>query len=441
MYQFGHFRGSQIRYKMSSRFINPCVGCSSVKLEFFVDTYKPYISGVVTAVEMLAGHLRNHGHLVTINAPAYSDGPAESEPNVRRIPSIPFPGYEGLRIAAPLPFHLSTKEPFDLVHAHSPFPMGFAGLSLARERKVPLVFTCHSLYPDYSEYVPWASTTVRKVLEAHMQYFCNRCDAVIAPSNHIRRKLLNWGIEAPAHVVPTGIELEPFIRLNKQESRAWIIKRHRLPGKRFLLLFVGRLAQEKNLDYLLVELRRLKELCGGSEGGDFHLLLVGTGPHEDALRQRVERLRISDRVTFAGKVERERVVRYYRGADGFVFPSMAETQGIVLVEALAGGLPIVALSAPATREVVLNGIEGLLVPDESGTLEMALHQLISSRGLQAVFQDAALRRAEDFSIAGMISELERVYELVINTYDPSSSNSALTTFRRRLQGEQTLRSR
>lgn len=389
-----------------------------MNLEFFVDTYRPYISGVITAVDITSSKLRGRGHRVTINAPAYPNHDGEKEQYVRRIRSLPFPGYEGLRIAAPVPFKQTPKEPIDLVHAHSPFPMGLAGLRLAHDRRVPIVYTCHSLYPDYSEYIPWASSTLRKVLEAHLQYFCNRCDAVIAPSEHVRDKLREWGVTQPMYITPTGIELRSFQAQDSEEAREWITKRHSLAEGQFLLLFVGRLAQEKNIEHALAELARVRELAAGIEERNMHLLLVGTGPHEQALGQITQELGLGSSVTFVGTVERDKVIQYYRGADVFVFPSLSETQGIVLIEALAGGLPVVALSAPTTREVVRDGVEGILVSAARGDLAAALQQLRANSELRKQLSSGALQRANDFAASSMVTQLEAVYKEVAANYTP-----------------------
>jgi len=390
-----------------------------MKVEFFVDSYRPYISGVITAVDMLSSQLRARGHEVTINAPAYPDYPkSDGEPGIRRIPSLPLPGYEGLRIATPLPFNLAPKGSLDLVHAHSPFPMGLAGLGLARERQVPLVYTCHSLYPDYSEYVPWASSTLRRVLEAHLQYFCNRCDAIIAPSEYVRRNLIEWGVNKPLYVSPTGIRLDHFSQVDPSEARQWILRRHNIPRDRFLLLFVGRLAQEKNLEHLLHEIVLAKNLGRDMGEGSPHLLLVGTGPHEETLRELVRKEGMQSFVTFAGTVDHAKVVNLYRGADSFVFTAINETQGIVLLEALAASLPVVALSAPATREIVRDGVEGLIVARKKGSLARALHRLRTSADLKDLLSDAAARRAKDFAIEQTLDDLEDIYTEVKEDYVP-----------------------
>jgi glycosyltransferase involved in cell wall biosynthesis len=256
------------------------------------------------------------------------------------------------------------------------------------------------------------------VLEAHLQYFCNRCDATIVPTEHVRTKLVEWGVETPIYTIPTGIELEPFQKHSHEEARRWLLEEHSIPKDRFLLLFVGRLAQEKNLEHLLSELVRLRTLEGAPKDRDVHLVVVGEGPHEETLVERVEEQRLTDNVTFAGTVSWEQVTRYYRGADTFAFPGVSETQGIVLVEALAAGLPIVALSSPATREIVRSGVEGLLVSDRQGALARALEQLKTSSRMQRLFSEAASSRAERFAASQTAAQVEELYREIKTDFKP-----------------------
>lgn len=372
-----------------------------MRIAFFSESYKPYLSGVTNSLETLKIALEKRGHSVIIFCPDYPG--AGSRRGIFRYPSIPAP-YPGYRLALPwgLDAHKILKtHRIDVIHTHSPYQLGHVAMRCASSLGIPLVFTMHTMLGQYSHYVPLIPQSVTKGLtSAYVRWFCNRCDAIIAPTSSVESDLKRIGVWAGIHVVPTGEDLSAFDRADG----SWVRRRYGLADRAKLLLFVGRLAREKNIPFLLSAFRSIR-----SKRDDVHLLIAARGPLEKYLRKIA-----GPNVIFAGQVEHRRVPDLCSAADVFVFSSLTETQGLVLAEAMAAGLPQVAVDAQGVSDVVIDGVTGFLTPLKTGAFSKKVLELLDDRMLRSRFSRNSRKIArKQYSSQVFAKKIEQVYLSVL----------------------------
>lgn len=313
------------------------------------DVYFPRVNGVSTSIRSFCDALPAHGVETRLVVPQYPGAP--SSPGATRVPAGQVPGDPEDRLMRWRPLRDALRAAgdgwADLVHVQTPFLAQYAGVRLARANGLPVVATYHTFFEHYFEhYLPWVPagwlrTLARRVSRSQ----CNALDAVIVPSSPMRDVLARYGVSRPMHVLPTGLPADAFRPGDGARFRA----AHGIAATRPLLLFVGRVAFEKNIDFLLDAMLALRR-----NRPDALLVIAGEGPALPALRARVARDRLDGCVRFAGYLERSRALPdCYAAADAFVFASTTETQGLVLLEAMAQARPVVALSAMGAADVLL----------------------------------------------------------------------------------------
>ncbi|MGH8164341.1 MAG: glycosyltransferase, partial [Rhodanobacteraceae bacterium] len=333
-----------------------------MRVGFFTEVYRPVVNGIVASVDALAEGLRAQGHDVYCFAPS-SPGYVESDGPVFRMPSLPLPTSAPYRLTIPLVSRrnrLGIIKKLDIIHAHSPFVTGWMGLRYARRYGIPFVYTYHTRLEEYAHYLPFDVKLTRYAATRLTRNFANAADAVIVPTPAMRERLLALRVVRHVEVVASGIDLRLFgggVRREDLRRDLGITSGDRM------ILFVSRLAREKNVDVLFDAVAR----CGDPT---VRLVLAGDGPDRSAFEERVRDLGIAGQVRFAGGVERRHLPDLYASADAFVFPSVSETQGLVLAEALAAGALVIAADAPGNREV-LSGA-GKVVRADAGAFAAAL---------------------------------------------------------------------
>lgn len=376
-----------------------------MRIAVFSDSYLPYRSGVVRSVETFAKELKQAGHKIFIFAPRY--GPDEQEEDVFRFPSVRAPNFKEFAVA--LPWAPGLKQTLrrwqvDLVHVHSPFLVGGLGARAARSLGLPLVFTYHTLYEQYVHYFPLAPRMARWLVRRYTIHFANRCDAVIAPTQEIASFLRRNGVKARLETIPTGIVLEDY----QEADPLWLRRRTGLGEENVILLYVGRLGKEKNVDFLLRSFARLRR-----EAPFAHLVLVGSGPWENFLRQELNRLGIEEAVHFLGAFPFNEMPQIYKGADIFVFASTTETQGLVIAEAKAAGLPVVAVAAYGVKEMVHHGRDGFLVPSDEEVFAATVKEIIFNKDLRRQLGANGRENARNLSSSAMAKRLIALYQELI----------------------------
>ncbi|HEX6199264.1 MAG TPA: glycosyltransferase, partial [Thermoanaerobaculia bacterium] len=308
------------------------------------NTFTPHVGGVARSVERFVAEYRRQGHRVLVVAPELGLAP-EVEEGVVRVPALV--GFTGGDFAVPVPMPgrvAAAVERFGphVVHSHHPFLLGDTALRLAAARGLPVVFTHHTLYECYTHYVPGDSPRMRRFAIELAVGYCNLCDAVIAPSESVEGLLRERGVTAPIRVIPTGVDLAGFAAGDGTAFRA----AHGIPADALVVGHVGRLAPEKNLGFLARAVARLLEARPGAR-----FLVVGDGPARETVTEELVRRGLGERLHAVGVLGGAELVSAYRAMDVFAFASHSETQGMVLTEAMAAGVPVVAVDASGVREV------------------------------------------------------------------------------------------
>ena len=358
-----------------------------MRVALFTNNYLPFCGGVTISVETLRAGLEAAGHEAWVFGPRLAR--AGDLPRVVRYPSIPAATYPEFALAIPYSRRIGrlvATLDFDVFHAHHPFLLGPAARRLARRHECPLVFTYHTRYEKYAHYVPLKRPLVEALAVRLSARFATTADAVIAPSAVVRDELQARGVRVPIAVVPTGVDLERFRPGDRRVARAGL----GVPEDDPLVLYVGRLDREKSVDRVLLAFERVASTLPAAR-----LMLVGQGTEAERLRRLACALPVRERIRFLGVRPHGALALCYQAADVFLFASETETQGLVLAEAAACGLPAVAVSAPGCDEVVHDGETGVLTKGDPAALgEAAIGLLLDPErrrrmGLRA--REAALR--------------------------------------------------
>ncbi len=357
------------------------------------NTYTPHVGGVARSVAAFAAEYRRRGHRVLIVAPEFPDMPGH-ETDVIRVPAIQKFNASDFSVALPLAAQMNDAidafQP-DIVHAQHPFLLGMTAVRIARRRELPLVFTHHTLYEQYTHYVPGDSPTMKRFAIELGTRYANLSDQVFAPSESIRALLLERGVDTPIAVVPTGVHLESFA----SGDGAAVRRQLGIAAEAFVVGHLGRLAPEKNLEFLT---RAVAEVVAGD--ARTHFLVIGTGPSEKTIRERFARAGLSTRLHILGLLQGRQLADALHAMDVFAFASLSETQGMVLTEAMAAGLPVVALDAPGAREVVDDGSNGRLLRAAAPAAFAAGLRWVAAQGpdVRSALRQAALDTAAAFSM-------------------------------------------
>jgi glycosyltransferase involved in cell wall biosynthesis len=334
-----------------TRALPPVIG-RRVHVLMVSDVYFPRINGVSTSIQTFHTALARLGVHITIVAPDYPgcDREADARADILRLPSraVPLDPEDRLmqwRHLARLDRRLASAD-FDLVHVQTPFAAHYAGLRLARARGIPCISTYHTHFEEYlSHYIRFLPrSTLRYAARALARHQCNALDAIVVPSQPMAATLRGYGVSAPLHVIPTGLPESQFVRGDGRRFRqAWDIA-----PERKVALFVGRVAFEKNIGFLVEMLSIARR-----QRPDLLLVIAGEGPALPALQRQVATLELEQHVRFVGYLPRDGGLRdCYAAADVFSFASQKETQGLVLLEAMAIGLPVLAIPALGAAEII-----------------------------------------------------------------------------------------
>lgn len=379
-------------------------------IAFFTNYYHPVVNGVVRSVASFREALMRQGHNVFVFA--QSDGDyKDTEPFIFRYPSLPLPLPGDISAALPVsPFveQLLPSLKLNVIHTHHPILLGQTARRRANELGLPLVFTFHTQYWEYTHYVPFPQEAIQEFLKNQihkwLRDYMQKCQHVILPSESMKEILVrDYGLESRYTVIPTGTNLEPFLEADGKSWRAemgW--------QKDMVLISVGRLAPEKNWDTLLQAFAKVH-----TEHPEVRLVVIGDGPARQSLETLSTELGVADRVTFTGSLPFEAIPRYLKAADIFTFASVTETQGLVTIEAMAAGLPIVAVDGPGTRDIVAHGRQGLLVKNDPEALARGINKLLASPERLQKLSTSALKKARTFDINQLAKQLIRVYEEAI----------------------------
>lgn len=401
-----------------------------MRIAMLTNNYKPFVGGVPISIERLSDGLRSLGHEVYIFAPSYKE--AMDEPYVIRYRSRK----KMLKGEIVIPKFLDqvieekfVANSFDIIHVHHPMLMGYTAQYLGRKYSIPVVFTYHTRYEQYLHYLkPYdrlqkhcnrrdmnrIRTLERKLLyggseklvTVHNRLFTNQCKLVLAPTRSMKQYLEEQGTTTNVEVVPTGLLKDDF---QCEAEKVEQIRKQYLDGKKYLFCTVSRLEKEKNIQFILSGLQKLK----ANQGDCFRFLLIGDGSEKEELIKEAVRLGLEKNAIFCGCVEHSDIRNYYQACDLFLFASRSETQGIVLLEAMAAGLPVVAVDATGTSDVVNDGWNGYITELDIDEWESKLEWVLENATLKKWMEQNSRTEAKRYLSHKVARRVERLYQNVL----------------------------
>ena len=384
-----------------------------MKIGIFTDTYLPDINGVATSSHILRHTLEKHGHeVVVITSELPEDSDYIDDENVLRLPGIEIKAIYGYRLANIFSFK-GMKElrehGLDIVHIQTEFSVGIFGKIVAQILNLPVVYTYHTMYEDYTHYVAGnikpVNSMLRKSVESISRIYGGNCTELIVPSNKTKEAMISYGLEKEVHVIPTGLILDSFDKRNIKQDKLSKIKEKYGIENQFVVTFLGRLAPEKSIEMLLEAASVLKE-----EGLEFKVMIVGKGPSLDDLKEEARRLDIADITVFTGPVPAEDVPYYYHVSSLFVSASITETQGLTFIEAQASSLVVLARHDKNLESVIVDGVNGFYFNDVDDLASKIKE--IKAMDVSAICQQA-YHDAQQYSEDVFYDKVYHVYQLAI----------------------------
>lgn len=378
-----------------------------MRVLFVSDVFFPRVNGVSTSIATFRADLARLGVETLLVAPRYAGETVSEEHGVVRVAGSKVPGdpedrrmrWGALRRAlAGL-----ERETFDLVHVHTPFVAHYAGVREARRRGVPVLATYHTFFEEYlHHYVPVLPRPLGRTLaRAFTRSQCSAVQALVAPSEPLRQVLCEYGVDTPVHVIPTGLPADRFAPGNAARFRALA----QLPAHRPLVTYVGRVAHEKNIDFLVRVFERVRRSVP-----EAMLIIAGEGPAREPLRKLVGQLGLTADVRFVGYLDRDTsLLDCYAAASVFAFASRTETQGLVLLEALAQGTPVVSTAELGTKSILAPACGAVIAEEREEPFAAAVVQVLRDADLRGLLSAQARTYARGWSSASMAARLAELY--------------------------------
>lgn len=388
-----------------------------MRIGMMADIYKPHISGVTNYISLNKSRLEELGHEVYVFTFSGKDTNfKDDEINVIRSPGIPLfdTGYSfNLRYNVKSRKLLQTM---DLVHVHHPFISGSLALLYCRRRGIPIVFTNHTRYDLYTQAYTTGVVEIisETAIEAYLPNFCRSIDLVIAPSPGMRDVLRNMGVDVHIEVIPNGVNLKPFKNNRERKNRA----EFGFKDSDVVLIYVGRLGPEKNLQFLL------RAVAGAAQAYDhIGLVLVGDGPERDNLQDRVRYMQLENLVKFTGFIPYEQLPPYFAMADAFVTASVTEVHPLSVIEAMASGLPVLGINSPGIADTIVDGETGYLAKEEDLAVFTAkLVRLITEHEKRKQMGERAQQAVEQYSIENTTKQLLSHYHRLVESKKNAKQN-------------------
>lgn len=390
-----------------------------MKVAMMTNNFLPYIGGVPISIQRLSGGLRSLGHETVVFAPAYKE--QQEAHNIVRYHSLITGIVNGASVPDSFDRHIEeefAKGGFDVIHVHHPMMIGWTAVYLSQKYNVPLVLTYHTRYEQYLHYIK--ASCFQKLVPLYMRNYMKFCDMVFAPTPLMQEYLYQIGCKTPVRVLPTGIPDSSFWT---DEEKASALRRKYLLAdgnkRKYLFCTVARLAKEKNLEFLfrvLAERKRVKREA------DFRYVLVGEGPMEKHLRKLAVRLNLENEICFAGRVPNEEIKNYCRASDLFLFSSLSETQGIVLLEAMAAGTPVAAVRATGVSDIVVDGVNGFMTDASETAFGKTLDAMLQSP--RGHLREGALDTAHMYQNQDIARRAAGYYKTAIDCHESMDTRSA-----------------
>lgn len=384
------------------------------------NVYTPQVGGVTRSIQQFTEEFRAQGHRVLVVAPEYEQTP-DDETDVLRVSAIP--NFYLDTYSLPLPIMPGLKSGVrefqpHIVHAHHPFLLGNTAHYIASTHQIPLVYTHHTRYSTYIETkTDWPPPVEQAVIDLIIG-FCNLSDTVIAPSQGIEELLRQSGVTVPIEVIPTGVDLQQSAQGDGRRFR----EQHGLSPDAFVVGHVGRLSPEKNCPFLVKVVQQFL-----ARQPDAVFLVVGDGPERESLENKLNEAGLAEQVIFSGFLAGQSLADAYCAMDLFAFSSQSETQGMVLAEAMAASVPVVALEATGVRDIVADGRNGFLIPGQDSQAFVEALQTIhdQSPDERLRMRQQALETAREVSLPRCADQMLALYSKLIEVQKPRESTEWL----------------
>jgi len=383
-----------------------------LKIAMLTNNYFPFVGGVPISINRLSGALRERGHKVVIFAPHYPESES-SEEDVFRCKLLYYKKAGNFNFAIANIFSSQIdkefiKNDFDIIHVHHPFWMGKKGLSLGKKNDIPVVLTYHTRFEMYSENLPFLKLVFKNIISHKIvKRFAQKCDAVIAPTVSAKEYLSNIGVSRNKLVLPTGIDCGRYKVVD--ESTVQNIRNSYVSNGELLLCCVSRLSPEKNLDFLINGLRDVKE----NTSEKFKCIIIGTGPERENIQNSIDRYSLNNEVLLIGTVKPDDMPLYYNASDLFVFSSLSETQGMVILEAMAGKCPVVCIRSSGTDDMIKDGFNGYKTSQAITEWSGKIIDLLENRDVLDMMSTNAFLFSQKFSLEKMAERVETFYKKTI----------------------------
>jgi glycosyltransferase involved in cell wall biosynthesis len=392
-----------------------------MKIALTTDTYWPRINGVTVVVDGLRRYLTAYGHDVRVFAPAYPPSPGQppvqDPPNVLRFSSISLPLSREDRLGWPINRWRITRifsdwKP-DIVHSHSEFTIGFSGKAYCRRAGVPHLMTRHTMWEDYIlSYAPHTPRWLaRGIVNVWSRLDYRLVDRVVVPAEHLRQLIRSYGVSIPVEVIPNGVDILEAAHLSCTEASERVARILRsVEGKR-VLITMGRVAREKNIDFLISAFERVPQTPQ-----PVVLLVVGDGPYRKKLESKVVASGWGERILFTGYLDRSEVAALLVRSDVFVFASKTESHGLVIIEAMSCGTAIVAVKARGADEIVDGSWGTDLVPEDPDEFARRVTMLLADEQLRQRLATQGREAAQNWTLQRMAERTLALYESLVRTH-------------------------
>ncbi len=405
-----------------------------MRIGLFTDTYPPYINGVSTSVCMLKRALEKKGHqvyVVTVNNDSLKYKIEENN-TVIRIPGIPTGIYD-YRLTGVYPLramNIIKKWNLDIIHSHTEFGVGTFARIIAKQFNIPLVHTYHTMYEDYVHYIThgYFNKSSKKIVEYLTLFYCDKtANELIVPTKKTYDLFKEkYKVDKNIHIIPTGIEIERFYKENVNKNKVDQLRKNLLLKDDFVIVFVGRIAEEKNIT-LLIEAQ--KDLV--KKHKNIKLIIIGDGPDSEDYKKLTKKYKLDDNIIFTGKVPWEEIPCYYQLASVFATASTTETQGLTVIEAMAGGVAPLCIDDESFRNVVIDDLNGKIFKNKKEYIKDVLDLYDDRVKLSNLSRQARLN-AERYSSKYYAEGVLDVYEHVLgNKKDKSKITDIFKKFRRK----------
>lgn len=384
---------------------NPKLNVGSLRIGLFTDTYAPQVNGVSISLQLVSEGLQKRGHQVTIFAPRIP-GYTDDKPGIVRLPSLKYLNDPPIYVAVlgtPRSTWSLTRKHFDVLHAHSPLTVGLLAYFTASTKNLPLIYTYHTSITDYTHYLKVIGGTgvIRHAARWFSTTSTNLGDQVVVPSPKFHRLLLEQKVTKPIHTIPNGIDLSQFKTAKNPGS---FRSRLGLKSDAPILLSVGRVDPEKRLDFLIDAFARLADRIP-----DAHLVFAGDGSARKKLEAHATNTSVNDRIHFLGMVNRAELPDLLHDAAVFLSASTTEVHPISIIEAIASGLPLVAVQDEAFEGMIVENENGHLTPLNVDVFSDTVAKLLADPEKLTRYGRHSAELSEKYSIEGQVRTLEHLY--------------------------------